>query len=143
MYISKIELGSRRNSMSMYETYRIILRANLKRLRKSRRVTMEMMADSLGMTKDNYYRIEAGRQSLRVEYMPIIAERLNTNIDALFTLNNTNTQLEPNEMMLIDYVRKMEKLSAVKITTLVREIQSRGFTDDKIDLLLNLTRNLK
>lgn len=129
--------------MERHKIYSIILLANIKRWRKKRNITQLEMAEALGMTKQNYYRIESGRQALKVDFLPTIAEKLHTNIDTLFSSANVNTKLEESEVVLMSYIRELDKSTVVKVGTLVRELRTRGIDDAQIDLMILLTRQFK
>lgn len=129
--------------MDRSNIFRLLVLANIKRLRVARGVSQDEMANLLGMTKQNYYRIESGRQALRVEHLPVIAEALNTKVDAFFSTEEIHQQLAHSEQLMVSYMRRMDKKSVTAITTLVREIQTRGTRDDLVGILISLVREFK
>lgn len=123
--------------------FRLQILANVKRLRKSRGISQDEMAVLLGMTKQNYYRIESGRQAMRVEHLPVVAEALNTNMEDLFSSEQIHKQLAHAEQLMLSYLRRMDKKTVNSMIGLVREVQSRGVTDDQVGLLLSLVREFQ
>ncbi len=129
--------------MNNAQSVNVILLANIKRLRRKRHISQGEMAEILGMSKQNYYRIESGKQGLRVELLPFIAEQLYTNIDELFGIGTGNHHLEHSELLLMSYVRKLDKGTAKKIFTLVREVQTRMVDESQLDLVINILRQFQ
>lgn len=129
--------------MDRSNIFRLLILANIKRLRKARGISQDDMAVLLGMTKQNYYRIESGRQALRVEHLPVVAEALNSNMEDLFSSEQIHQQLGHAEQLMLSYLRRMDRNRVNSVITLVREIQTREITDDQLSILLSLLREFK
>ena len=129
--------------MDRSNIFRLLIIANIKRLRKARGISQDDMAVLLGMTKQNYYRIESGRQALRVEHLPVVAEALNSNMEDLFSSEQIHQQLGHAEHLMLSYLRRMDRKRVNSVITLVREIQTREITDDQVSILLSLLREFK
>lgn len=129
--------------MDRNNIFRLLILANIKRLRKARGISQDDMAVLLGMTKQNYYRIESGRQAMRVEHLPVVAEALNTNMEDLFSTEQIHQQLGHAEQLMLSYLRRMDRKRVNSVITLVREIQTRELSDDQVGILLSLLREFK
>ncbi|MBC2391318.1 helix-turn-helix domain-containing protein [Listeria booriae] len=69
---------------------------NLKKLRVSRKLTCQDVADQIGITKNYYWMIERGDRGLSYELAVQIAQVFDLNPDDIF-LNNKSTKRVPND----------------------------------------------
>ncbi|EUJ24721.1 XRE family transcriptional regulator [Listeria grandensis FSL F6-0971] len=69
---------------------------NLKKLRVSRKLTCQDVADQIGITKNYYWMIERGDRGLSYELAVQIAQVFDLNPDDIF-LNNESTKCVPSD----------------------------------------------
>lgn len=92
----------------------------LSALRKKKRVRTSEIALALGMTAENYLRLEKGIQSCGYETIVQIAIYLDTSIDEIMGLRTSTAHLGQREELLISHYQELNTEQKIGIEQIVR-----------------------
>lgn len=89
------------------------LHTKIKKLRLSKNLSQNYLADELGVDVTNYSRLERGETKISVERLKKIAEILNVNVSLLIEESDTDTNKEllNNELLkeILNEIKKIRK----------------------------------
>ncbi len=89
------------------------LHTPIKKLRLSKNLSQNYLADELGVDVTNYSRLERGETKISVERLKKIAEILNVNVSLLIeeSDSDTNKELLNNELLkeILNEIKKISK----------------------------------
>ena len=124
----------------MQKTIRNNFAATLKRARIAAHLSKSEMAESLGMTPQNYGRIELANQPIPSDLLPIAATLVNCSIDELYSLAPPTSILSEKQMLMLEYIERMPSDVADAVDILVRLIYAKEMSAEMVTLLCSFAR---
>lgn len=94
----------------------------LSALREKKKVKSSEIASALGMSPENYLRLEKGNQSCRYETIVQLAIFLDTSIDELMGLSTSTANLGQREELLISHYQELNTEQKLGVEQIVRAI---------------------
>lgn len=127
-----------------FESYKIALATNLRRLRVQRGFHAEDLAAALGMSVRNYYRLESTGPNAVLpssDLLPVLASFYRVTIDELYGLSMPKSALTDEEASILGCFRDFNKelrRSFILLTGLLRFQRTSAAKIDKIADLIRL-----
>lgn len=126
-----------------FESYKIALSTNLRRLRVQRGLRAEDLALALGMSVRNYYRFEStGKNGVSpgCEILPVLASFYKVTIDELYGLSLPKSALTDQEAVILGYFRKFSEDLRRSFILLAGSLRIQRTSAAKIDKISDLIR---
>ena len=134
--------GSSSPSESIH--YRKQLGLNLRYFRKSQKIPAKKIAETLGMSESNYYKLEGeDPQNIKSEWLPIIAHELNVTIEDLYSSVPVSKKRASDEQELLRIFREYSEQDQIQILQLIKDIKFRSLNKLQIQAIHMLVKSMQ
>lgn len=110
----------------------------LKFARERRKLKQSDVAHALGMTPQNYSRIESGKQSMPYEKLAEVSSLLDTSADELLSVKAGSALLSEEEVLLLCYYKALLPELQHSTGKLIRALYVTQPSPDYLDIITKL-----